>query len=266
MLQLIVFTPAFALTQPSGNTIPTSPGSINALFDTLEEPLDAVTDAQAPLTVVPTGPVTFTVHLRNAGYVNGFGWYNVTGAVPDPSDLHEVIACSDDVGAEVAIDISSDPAYTGGAIGFFEVVGMCGSVSDHEYLLYSEVALNYGPNDVMYMIQYTSGLDPNRVYFGWEDFPGETDGDFDDLFISMAAEAGPSDTDSDTDVVDTDVVDTEVADTDVPADSEAPVDSEEADTELDVSDKKGKCGCQSGAMPWGWGALSMLFLARRRRG
>ncbi|MFO0555049.1 MAG: DUF4114 domain-containing protein [Polyangiaceae bacterium] len=181
---------AFALGQPDGTPIPQGNG-LQGLFDSRGENINALGAASAvPETFLPACSLTFEVLQRNAGYQNAFGWYNVTGAPPSLSDLHEFIKCSDPLGTVVPLpNIKQDPAYLGGEIGFYEgvVTGGCtpqSGVGNYAYIFYSEKAWNPDGNQAnpfIHLLIYDSTVTPNAFYFGWEDLISGGDNDFDDL-------------------------------------------------------------------------------------
>ena len=55
-------------------------------------------------TFTPACALTFTALQRNADNKNAFGWYNVNGAAPTNSQLHEVLACGDAVGVAKTVE------------------------------------------------------------------------------------------------------------------------------------------------------------------
>ena len=192
---LAVASPALALTQPDGTTIPTG-NSLQALFSGRGENLSALGDALTiPETFVPSCGLTFEVLQRNAGYMNSFGWYNVTGQPPTLGDLHEFLACTDGVGTVKTLAIKNDPAYAGGEIGFYEATGGCATIQNHDYIFYSQKAYNPDGNQAnpyIHLLIYNSTVTPKAFYFGWEDLLAGGDNDFDDLttFVTGISCAG----------------------------------------------------------------------------
>ncbi len=97
----------------------------NSCIPSLSSGLDAVAEAKiTPETFHPTCALTFTVVSRgNARFHSAFGWYNVpkSGGPPAASDLHVMLDCNAAEGKSVVLDVRSDPAYSGGDIGFFLV-------------------------------------------------------------------------------------------------------------------------------------------------
>ena len=200
----IVLAPAtaLALNQPDGTTIPVGP-SLQDLFSSRGEQIDALADAAIlPETYVPSCALTFEVLQRNAGYMNAFGWYNVTGARPGAADLHEVLRCTDGVGTVKTVDIKNDPAYAGGEIGFYQAVGNCATSANNLYVFFSQPAFNpdsQAANPTIHLLTYDSTVTPHAFYFGWEDLISGGDNDFDDLTtyvtgISCSGGGGACDT------------------------------------------------------------------------
>ncbi len=181
----LIAAPATAqLTQPDGTAIPEG-GLLQTTFDGRGEQIDAVNDAATtPETFVPSCALTFEVLIRNAGYRNSFGWYNVTGAKPADAELHEFLTCTDDVGTSRVLDIRSDPGWAGGEVGFYQATGACGTIETHEAIFYSE--RGYNPdgeqaNPFIHLLIYNSTVVHKAFYFGWEDLLSGGDNDFDDL-------------------------------------------------------------------------------------
>ena len=190
-----------ALSQPDGTIIPVGAG-LQDLFNGRGEAIDVLADARTvPETFVPSCALTFEVLQRNAGYMNNFGWYNVTGAPPLEAELHEVLACTDGVGTVRTVDIRNDPAYLGGEVAFFEGVNNCAAAGSYLYVFYSEPAYNpdsSAANPYVHLLIYDSTVVPRAFYFGWEDLSSGGDNDFDDLTtfvtgITCSGGGGPCD-------------------------------------------------------------------------
>ncbi|NUP13315.1 MAG: DUF4114 domain-containing protein, partial [Polyangiaceae bacterium] len=177
-------THAFALQQPDGVTIPVGT-SLQNLFNSRGETIDALADAATtPETFIPSCSLTFEVILRNAGYNNSFGWYNVTGQKPTTNQLYEFLSCNDDVGTVKVLDIKNDPRWTGGEVAFYQAAGTgCPTANANENIFYSEQAYNpdSGANPYVHLLTYNSTTTPQAFYFGWEDLLTGNDNDFDDL-------------------------------------------------------------------------------------
>jgi hypothetical protein len=182
-------TSSWALKQPNNVTIPTSP-SLQFLFNSRGEGINALADAQiVPETFKPTCALEFQVLQRNAGFKNSFGWYNVTGAAPQPSDLHEFISCFEPAGTKKVLSILKDPNYKGGDIGFYQATGPCATPFVNKGIMYSEKKYNpdsYQQNPFIHLLVYNSTVTPKAFYFCWEDLFAGGDNDFDDLTMFVS--------------------------------------------------------------------------------
>lgn len=193
---------AAALTQPTGTEIPTDTDVQEAL-DALGETVDPLNDAAVtPETFRPECSLTFTLLRRWTDYRNSFGWYNVTGEVPDLSELYEFIHCDDlpdpwqngDQTTRV-LDIKNDARYLGGEIGFFQARAVepsngCADVTQPdtvEFVVYSQPELNPEDTDepFIHLLIMDSKIDSNVFYFAWEDLLSGGDNDFSDLVIRV---------------------------------------------------------------------------------
>lgn len=211
---LFAAAPAAALTQP-GSSIPIPRGNNLVNFLNAEgESIDPLTQAAiTPQTFNPHCTLTFTVIGRGGGQRNSFGWYNVTGQKPARSDLHEFLACDDDVGTVKTLDIVDHPAYLGGEIAFFQATTqtrhadgspgggtMTGNCVKFEegvgpddstlgYIYYSEPQWNddnvEGEDSTIHLLIMDSGVYPQAFYFGWEDLYIGGDDDFEDLLTRV---------------------------------------------------------------------------------
>lgn len=180
------------LNQPNNTPIPQGNSLQANGFDALMDPVNAILDAEiTPPTFIPSCTVEFTVHLRNAGYQNAFGWYNANGVAPAFEDLHQILDCDEPVGTSKQIDILGDPNYEGGEVGFFQAVGGCADVANPAsviHVLYSETQWNPDSNQMnpfIHLLIYQSALNPRTYYFAWEDLLQGGDNDFEDLFTSV---------------------------------------------------------------------------------
>ncbi|MBK9036655.1 MAG: DUF4114 domain-containing protein [Myxococcales bacterium] len=162
--------------------------------------------ALTPETFTPTCALTFKVVSRGtARFQNTFGWYNVTGGAPAPTDLFPMIACGAAEGTEVVLDVRSDPRWTGGEIGFFlatpEQHGASGQCAGGDccarvdrlpaagYAYYSQRALNpdqAGAQSIIHLIVYDSAITARKFYFAWEDTFDAANNDFTDLVTSVS--------------------------------------------------------------------------------
>jgi MYXO-CTERM domain-containing protein len=171
--------------------------------------LDPVAEASTtPETFRPTCALTFTVVTRGtAQFHDVFGWYNVTGAKPDSSDLHPMLGCTDGAGKASVLDLSKEPAYKGGEIGFFLLTpeshtgdkhcaggDCCPSLTrlagGEGYVFYSE--RKYNPDlsgstatSFIHLLTYDSHITKTKFYFAWEDIFGGSNNDFTDLVASV---------------------------------------------------------------------------------
>ena len=185
-------TSASALQQVNNTQIPTGP-NLQILFDGIPDPISALDDAKTtPETFLPACEVAFKVLLRNAGYQNAFGWYNVTNNQPTLADLHQILSCNDPVNTVKKVSITADPAYLGGEVGFFEAVGGCADLNNPnsvQYVFYSQPKWNPdadNQNPYIHLIVYDSKAFPRTYYFAWEDLIQGGDNDFDDLATSVS--------------------------------------------------------------------------------
>jgi hypothetical protein len=169
-------------------------------FDGLDPYAEAAT---TPETFRPTCALTFTVTSRGtAMFKDVFGWYNVTGSKPDPSDLHVMLGCGDVTGKSAVLDLSKEPAYKGGDIGFFLLTpesrtsgGTCASgnccpnvdrfKAGEGWAFYSERKFNPDPGGYIHLLTYNSKLSKSKFYFAWEDRYGGGDNGFTDLVTSV---------------------------------------------------------------------------------
>lgn len=176
----------------------------NTCIPTNYDGLDPYKEASTtPETFRPTCALTFTVVSRGtAMFKDIFGWYNVTGSKPAPSDLHPMLGCTDGTGASAVLDLSKEPAYKGGDIGFFLLTpeshtsarscasgNCCPNVARFEagegYAYYSERKWNPDPGGTIHLLTYDSHLSKTKFYFAWEDLFVGGDNGFTDLVTSV---------------------------------------------------------------------------------
>jgi hypothetical protein len=159
-----------------------------------------------PETFEPTCPLTFRLVTRGtARFHDLFGWYNVTGAAPAAADLYPMLDCSTTAGAEVSLDVRSDPRWAGGEIGFFiatperhDAGGQCAGddccarverLSDSVgRVFYSQRAFNpdaAGADSFIHLVVYDSVRAERTFYFAWEDIFGGSNNDFTDIVTSV---------------------------------------------------------------------------------
>ena len=175
----------------------------NACIPSNHQGLDpAVKAAVVPETFHPTCGQTFTVISRGtAQFHSVFGWYNATTKLPDPSDLHVMLGCTDAAGKVVSLDLAHEPAYKGGDIGFFLVTpedhakgGACASndccssvarlQAGEGYAYFSQKAFDPDPG-YYHLLNLPGTIAPNRFYFAWEDTFDTTSADFTDLVVAV---------------------------------------------------------------------------------
>jgi hypothetical protein len=169
--------------------------------------IDPWADASlAQQTFHPTCALTFTVVSRGTAlFQDVFGWYNAVGSQPDPSDLHVMLGCTAGPGTQAVLDLTKEPAWKGGDIGFFLMTpesqskpgtcangNCCPTVADVEAgggrIYYTESA--YDPDTVngkpfIHVLAYGSQIFPKRFYFACEDTYAGTSADFTDLVTSV---------------------------------------------------------------------------------
>jgi hypothetical protein len=183
--------------------------------------LDPVKDASVtPATFHPSCGLTFTLSTRGgARFQDIFGWYNVTGSAPSPSDLHVMLDCHATPGTKVVLDVKNDPAYKGGDIGFFLVTpedhaskgscaggDCCATVprvqNGQGWVYYSERQFNpdaSGANPFIHLLVYDSKMSKTKFYFAWEDTNSASSNGFTDLVTSVdGVECGGGGADCDT--------------------------------------------------------------------
>jgi hypothetical protein len=170
--------------------------------------LDPWMDAAiTPETFHPTCALTYDVLSRGtAKFQNAFGWYNAGTAAPAASDLHVMLDCNAAAGTSVVLDLTKEPAWKGGDVGFFLITpeshtspGTCaggnccatvaGIQSGNGYVYYSQREFNpdgQGTNPFIHLLTFTSQIAAQKYYFGWEDTYQTTSADFTDLVTSVS--------------------------------------------------------------------------------
>jgi hypothetical protein len=183
---------------PNDNTcIPTNHSGLDPWMDA----------AVTPETFHPTCALTYEILSRGtARFQNAFGWYNAGTAAPPASDLHVMLDCNSTPGTSVVLDLTQEPAWKGGDVGFFLVTpeshtapgtcaggNCCASVAAFQagngYVYYSQREFNpdgQGSNPFIHLLEYTSVLTAQKYYFGWEDTYQTTSADFTDLVTSVS--------------------------------------------------------------------------------
>ena len=164
--------------------------------------------AVLPETFSPTCPLTFTLVTRGTAiFGDVFGWYNVTGSVPDIGDLHVMLDCGAAPTTEVVLDVLSDPDYVvGGDIGFFIATpeshassgdcatgNCCASLAriaaGEGHIYYSQRGFNpdeSGADSYIHLTIFDSHIQERKFYFAWEDIFGGSNNDFTDIVTSVS--------------------------------------------------------------------------------
>jgi hypothetical protein len=204
---LLLAPAAFAqVIEPNGISVPVtnSETSLQEYFDGVGEGIDAVADAAAePGTFSPLCDFDATLVLSQSQAQAAIGWYNVpasdTAAIP-MADVHIVVPIGTPLNTVIsADDIRSDPAYTGGFIGFAlvkEFRQMNETVPTVVYYSeYQRNALCTGctmPDHWKMALVYRSTVDTSTYYLAFEDWEGAdastwqgNDGDFNDKVFRL---------------------------------------------------------------------------------
>jgi len=179
----------------------------NTCIPSNESGLDPWTDAAiVPETFHPTCALTYTIESRGtAEFQNAFGWYNAGPKAPAPTDLHVILACSAAAGTSAVLDLTQEPDWKGGDVGFFLVTpedhaasgtcaggDCCATVARFQsgagYVYYSQREFNpdgSGANPFIHLLTFDSLVWQQKYYFGWEDTFQTTSADFTDLVASV---------------------------------------------------------------------------------
>ena len=197
---LFASSAAAIVTQPDGVVIPQT-DHVQTLFDSRSDPVNARDDAAIiPETFHPGCSLTFTLVSRGgATFRDAFGWYNVTGSAPAASDLHVLIPCGSTAGFVAPLNLSTEPDYRGGEIGFFlrtpEQSGACAggdccaTLTHPGYTYYSERRFNPDNTGVatsfIHLLVYNSHATTRAFYFAWEDLYGGGDNEFTDFVAQV---------------------------------------------------------------------------------
>lgn len=157
-------------------------------------------------------PVTFAVLSKGTAlFQDAFGWYNVRpNQAPSADDLHVVLGCDSKVGSSVTLDVTNDPAYGGGEIGYFLLTpedreqhkscaggDCCASVERYEqgvgYAYFTQPENNpeglLGGRPYVHFVAYDSRLRDSKFYFAWEDLFEPNGSDFTDVVVSVEGAA-----------------------------------------------------------------------------
>jgi hypothetical protein len=195
---------ALAINQPDGTPIPATMG-LQSIFGARGDGVDAMRDAAVtPERFVPGCRLTFTLVSRGpALFRNAFGWYNVTGRAPTEDDLHVLLPCDAAAGAVVTLDLTREPAYRGGEIGFFlrtpedgdtqRCAGgdCCARTGRAGRTYYSERRFNpdsveSGGTGYVHLLTYDSRSTRDAFYFAWEDLFRGGDNNFTDFVAQVS--------------------------------------------------------------------------------
>jgi hypothetical protein len=174
--------------------------------------LDPVSEASvSPRRYFPAAPATFQVLSRGTGlFKNVLAWYNAVGSPPALTGLHPILDCNAPVGGSVGLDLSAEPAYLGGDVGFALLTpeshaapGTCAAgdccataarvAAGEGYAYYSEALFNPDAGLTIHLIHYWSHLSATTHYFAWEDVWGGADNEFTDLVASATGFAAGTD-------------------------------------------------------------------------
>ena len=177
-----------SVNEPNGLVVPINSGGsetqLSALFSSRGEAINWVTDAHTtPNQFSPLCGFTATYVLNQAGSHLGLAWYNDTGIKPQANALHTLVPANSPVGTMFnGASIKSDPAYTGGLVGF----ALIGGEVHYSNASYDTLCSNCQPaGSWVTALIYPSSVTPNAFYVCFED--GATsasgwnnDGDFND--------------------------------------------------------------------------------------
>jgi len=176
------------VTEPNGLVVPTDSDNgeqqLYSLFSSRSETFDWLADAHTtPNKFSPLCGFTATYVLNEAGSHFGLAWYNDTGTKPQAADLHVLVPTNSPVGTSFSgTSIKSDPAYTGGLVGF----ALVGGETHYSNPAYNNVCTACStPAPWVTAVIYSSTVTANAYYLCFED--GQTtntgwinDGDFND--------------------------------------------------------------------------------------
>jgi hypothetical protein len=176
------------VTEPNGLAVPIDSGpseiQLYTFFQQRGENINWQTDAHTtPNQFSPLCGFTATYVLNQAGSHFGLSWYNDTGTQPTAADLHQLVAPNSAVGTTFSgTVIKSDPAYTGGVVGF----ALVGGETHYTNPAYDTVCTSCSPpGPWITALIYASTVTADAYYICFED--GSTsstgwnnDGDFND--------------------------------------------------------------------------------------
>jgi hypothetical protein len=206
-LSLVPATALAQVVEPNGVSVPATPTmppsretTLQAYFDGAGEMIDAVMDAAPePGSFSPLCDFDATLVLSQSQAQAGIGWYNVpaddTAAIPI-ADVHEIVPPGTPLNTVInAADIRSDPAYTGGFVGFALLKDFGSGNQVVYYSEYQRNALCTGctmPDYWKMALVYRSTADTSTYYLAFEDWEGANattwqgnDGDFNDKVFRL---------------------------------------------------------------------------------
>jgi hypothetical protein len=181
------------ITEPNGLVCPrdsmNGETQLYTLFQMRGESIDYMRDGAAmPAVFSPLCDFRATLVLNQTASHLAVGWYNTDGSttVPnDPADIHVIVPVGSPVGTAITgATIRSDPAYTGGLVGF-ALVGW--QTHYTEARLDPQCTTCTMPGPWIMSVIYASTVTPNAFYVTFEDGPVSdsptgfgNDGDYND--------------------------------------------------------------------------------------
>jgi len=189
-----IYEPNNVQDPPNGLLVPidSSPEiQLYTLFSQRGETIDWHNDAHiTPNAFSPLCGFTATYVLNQAGSHFGLAWYNETGTAPAATDLHVLVPANSAVGTMFSgTTIKSDPAYTGGLVGFALVGGETHYTNSAYDNVCSDSSVCSPAAPWITALMYASTATPNAYYICFEDGGTSSngwnnDGDFnDDVFF-----------------------------------------------------------------------------------
>jgi hypothetical protein len=206
---------AGAVVEPNGVSVPAPPPTgeipLQTYFTQQGETINAIADASTtPGVFLPLCDFQATLVLSQSQAQAGINWYNQPAAPTGPppaTDLHPIGAAILTVGQTISsADIRSNPAWTGGLVGFVLMKQLNGASAPPVPVYYSEYQRNADctgcimPGYWKMALAYQSTVYPNSYYLAFEDWEGAdqnswqgNDGDFNDKvfrFSGVTCEGG----------------------------------------------------------------------------
>ena len=167
-----------------------------------------------------TTPVVFKDVAEGAGFENSFGYYNIGDDTSDTNNLHPIFGCgvpaSTHTGEANGYVVNAEPPdstsvnfqteltagrYKGGFIGFYLITpeghssgNNCGDFvgSNRHFgrIYFTQRDLN-NDGDFVHNLVYSSRINPQQFYFGFEDLFRGGDNDFEDMLIKVTGLVPP---------------------------------------------------------------------------